>query len=56
MHEEEKMSILVVDDDPSTLQILLDYLEEWGFETLVATSGEQAIKQVQLFRPALILF
>ena len=55
MYEEEKMSILVVDDDPSTLQILLDYLEEWGFETLVATSGEQAIKQVQLFRPDLIL-
>ena len=55
MYEEEKASILVVDDNPATLHALLDYLEERGFETLVATSGERAIRQLELFQPDLIL-
>jgi len=52
---EEKASILIVDDNPSNLRTLIDYLERWNFETLVATSGERAIQQLELFQPDLIL-
>jgi len=51
----KKVSILIVDDNPSNLRTLLDYLEESDFETLVATSGERAIQQLELFQPDLIL-
>ncbi len=55
MRNGEKVSILIVDDNPTNLHTLFSYLEEWDFETLVATSGEQAIQQLQLFQPDLIL-
>ncbi len=57
MREErpEKGTILVVDDNPTNLQLLLDYLNEFGFETLVARSGEGALKQAAYAHPDLIL-
>lgn len=55
MSDREKLSILVVDDDPVNLHILLTYLKEQGLNTLGVTSGEQAIRQLQLFQPDLIL-
>ena len=33
---------MVVDDDPMNLDIMLLYLEEWGFHSLIAQSGERA--------------
>ncbi len=47
--------ILAVDDTPTNLRILLDYLKELGFKTLIATSGERAIQQLELVLPDLIL-
>ncbi len=51
----EKGTILVVDDNPTNLHILLDYLNEMGFETLVARSGEGALRQLGYAKPDLIL-
>ncbi len=48
-------TILVVDDTPTNLRLLLDYLEGQGFKTLIATSGERALKQLERIQPDLIL-
>lgn len=48
-------TILIVDDNPTNLRVLVDYLDQAGFQTLVATDGERAIQQVRLFPPDLIL-
>jgi diguanylate cyclase (GGDEF)-like protein len=55
MTQEAKASILIVDDNPSNLRTLIDYLEQYNFETSVATGGKQALRQLELFQPDLIL-
>ncbi len=47
--------ILIVDDSPTNLRVLLDYLEKSGFDVLVAPNGERALRQLDLIRPDLIL-
>ena len=36
--------ILVVDDEPSICESLLDYLEDFGFKVLTASSGDEALE------------
>ncbi|KPA14096.1 Response regulator receiver sensor signal transduction histidine kinase [Candidatus Magnetomorum sp. HK-1] len=48
-------TIMVVDDNPTNLRVLIDYLEESGYETMVAPSGERAIQQLEHAQPDLIL-
>lgn len=50
-----KATILLVDDSPTNLQVLLNYLKETGFETLIARSGEGALRQVEYAQPDIIL-
>jgi DNA-binding response OmpR family regulator/DNA-binding CsgD family transcriptional regulator len=47
--------VLVVDDHPDTLQLLIDALDNAGVTVLVATSGKQALEQVVHLLPDLIL-
>src|ERR671933_372037 len=47
--------ILIVDDTPTNLGMLCDFLTDSGFEVLVATDGESAIEQVLYAQPNLIL-
>ena len=47
--------VLVVDDHPDTLQLLIDALDQAGVTVLVATSGKQALDQVVHLLPDLIL-
>jgi PAS domain S-box-containing protein len=47
--------ILVVDDVPANLSILLDLLSGAGFAVSVAEDGESALEQVDYVRPELIL-
>ena len=43
-----KLAILVVDDDAMVRSILVDYLEEMGFEAVYAApSSEKALKAIQ---------
>ncbi len=51
----ETATILVVDDNPTNLQLLLDYLDELDFKTLIAKSGEGALRQAALAKPDIIL-
>jgi DNA-binding response OmpR family regulator len=47
--------ILIVDDEPSIIVALQFLMEQNGYETLVAFSGEEAMEVVARHRPDLIL-
>ncbi|XXU78144.1 response regulator [Sorangium sp. So ce1151] len=47
--------ILIVDDVPANLGVLVDILECIGHRVLVARGGEEALKRASLMRPDLIL-
>jgi two-component system, sensor histidine kinase and response regulator len=48
-------TVMVVDDNPTNLGVLVNLLRETGLKVLVATDGEGAIEQVQHIHPDLIL-
>jgi two-component system cell cycle sensor histidine kinase/response regulator CckA len=50
-----KGSILIVDDTPSNLEVLFDFLAATGFRVLVAEDGESAIERLRYASPDLIL-
>lgn len=47
--------ILVVDDEPNIVMSLEFILQQSGFETAVARDGDEALEQVEQFRPDLVL-
>lgn len=47
--------ILIVDDNPANLGIIVDYLEEYGFTILVARDGESGLEKARYAQPDLIL-
>ena len=51
----ERGTILIVDDIPANVGVLLDQLGRYGFRVLVAESGASALKQVKHAPPDLIL-
>lgn len=50
-----RRSVLVVDDNPVNAVLLQDVLVPLGFETRIASDGQQAVQLAQAFPPALIL-
>ena len=48
-------NILIVDDMPINLSIVVDYLQEYGFGIRIARNGESAIERVKYDQPDLIL-
>jgi len=50
-----RATILLVDDNTHNLNVLLDYLSDSDFETLIAPDGERALQQIEYVRPDLIL-
>lgn len=47
--------VLIVDDSPTELHLFQNMLQKSGFETLVADSGEEGIRQAETSRPDCIL-
>ncbi len=47
--------VLIIDDSPTELHLFQDMLEKNGFQTLVADSGEDGIRQAQTAAPDCIL-
>lgn len=47
--------ILIVDDNPTNLEVMSEALSDAGYDIAIATSGERAIKQIQRSQPDLIL-
>ncbi len=47
--------ILIVDDEPSIIVALQFLMEQNGYKTIVAFSGEEAMEAIELYHPDLIL-
>jgi len=48
-------SILIIDDQPNNLAILVEYLENLGFEILVSQNGKSGLARANHVQPALII-
>ena len=48
-------AVLIVDDMPGNLHVLLEFLDRTGHEVLVAESGESALHQLAFITPGIIL-
>lgn len=48
-------TILIVDDTPANLGIVVEYLESHQFRVLVAQDGQEGLQRAELVRPDLIL-
>jgi signal transduction histidine kinase len=48
-------TILVVDDNPTNIQVLFDVLSQIGYRVAIAKSGEAALQRLQSYQPDLIL-
>ncbi|MCB1190541.1 MAG: hybrid sensor histidine kinase/response regulator [Leptospiraceae bacterium] len=55
IQELKNSTILIVDDNPTNLGVLFDYLSNLGFNVLVSQDGENALALVQDERPDIIL-
>ncbi len=53
--DEKTQTIMVVDDLPANLGLLVDQLEELGHRVVVAQDGEEALQRAHLVRPDLIM-
>ena len=47
--------VLIVDDEPVIVNLLQKFLTQKGYETITASSGEEALKRVREDSPALVL-
>src|SRR4051794_18832849 len=47
--------ILVIDDEPSVVDVLQEFLAAQGYEITVAGSGEEGLRMVHDLRPDIIL-
>ncbi|XXX80969.1 response regulator [Sorangium sp. So ce134] len=48
-------TILIVDDTPANLAVIIAHLEDQGFEIAIAQDGEEALERAELLEPDLIL-
>ncbi|HEX9106544.1 MAG TPA: response regulator [Longimicrobiales bacterium] len=55
MATNEVSPILVVDDDPSSLDIVRTFLEARGYRVATAHDGKEALSQMEEVRPCLVL-
>ncbi|GAB2902276.1 response regulator [Paralcaligenes sp. KSB-10] len=49
------VKILVVDDDPALRQLLADYLNRHGYDTLLAADGSDLVQRIQRYSPDLVV-
>jgi two-component system response regulator ResD len=55
MAETSQGTVLVVDDEPTIVEVVARYLERAGYETLEAGDGLEALRLAELHRPDLIV-
>jgi signal transduction histidine kinase/DNA-binding response OmpR family regulator len=54
-HERTAPRILVVDDEPSVIEVFREFLISQGYELFVATTGEESLRLISELRPDIIL-
>lgn len=55
MAKNESVPILVVDDDPNSLDIVRTFLEARGYRVVTASTGKEALSRMEELRPGLVL-
>ena len=53
--DNQTKKVLVVDDEPDTLELVKLVLESGGFEAVLANNGKEALDQIAALRPDLVL-
>ncbi len=48
-------TVLIVDDEPDTLELVKLVLERGGFKTVSAASGIEALREVDVSKPDIVL-
>ena len=51
----QKDVVLIIDDNPTNLGVVVESLEESGFKIIVARNGEMGLKRARLVKPDIIL-
>ena len=51
----QKAKVLIVDDEPFNVDVLLQELEELEYELITASNGQEALEQIKSRQPDLIL-
>ncbi|MBP0017052.1 MAG: response regulator [Cyanobacteria bacterium SBLK] len=54
MEQQNKPIILIVDDNPTNIKVLFNFLKESGFKVLVAKDGESTLSKLEEAEPDLI--
>lgn len=54
-HQPDTPNILIVDDTPSNLSVVVDLFESRGYRVAIAQDGEEGLQRAQLVLPSLIL-
>ena len=55
MNNAQAGTLLIVDDTPHNIKLLFEFLNNYGFEILVAEDGKDALEIAQEEQPSLIL-
>jgi DNA-binding response OmpR family regulator len=55
MSASEPAKVLVVDDEPTIVEVVGRYMERAGYQTFRAADGLEALRQAQLHRPDLVV-
>jgi PAS domain S-box-containing protein len=55
MNDLQQDRVLIVDDNPNNLKVLLEALEKVNYKVLVAESGASALKRIEYLNPDIIL-
>ena len=55
MNDRDKPTVLIVDDTPTNLGIVVEFLEENGFRVVVAQDGKEGLQRAVFIKPDLIL-
>jgi two-component system response regulator ResD len=55
MSEQPRGTVLVVDDEPTIVEVVGRYMERAGYETYSASDGPEALRQAGLHRPDLVV-
>lgn len=53
--ENRRQTILIIDDNPTNLKVVVEHLKAYSFDILTARNGEAGIERAQLAQPDLIL-
>jgi CheY-like chemotaxis protein len=46
MKDEQKKTILVIEDDPDVLSVIIKYLKQLGYKVITATDGMEGLKKL----------